>query len=395
MAQADGTGAGSLPNETTLSVDIAVVGGGPSGMVTALCAAQSGWTTALVAPALAHDPRTTALLMPAVELLDALGVWKNVEASAAPLATMRIIDATDRLPRAPEISFNSQETGRDQFGFNVPNNALNEALRARLVATDAIFHEATVAAVHPGTPFRLRTDEAVILADFVVAADGANSKVRDACGFSVRRWSYDQAAFVTTLSHQRPHGDTSTEFHTAAGPFTLVPLPGERCSLVWVGRPDEVARWAALDPGPLAREIEARAQRILGRMRVDGPRGTLPMEGLVARYFGRNNVVLVGEAGHKFPPIGAQGLNLGMRDCAVLHKLLSTARSERSLRGVADRYDKERRVDVAARTVGVDLLNRSLLTDAPPVAALRAVGVAAARNIEPLRKVMMRVGMGV
>ncbi len=228
----------------------------------------------------------------------------------------------------------------------------------------------------------------------MVAADGANSVVRGDAGFGLRRWAYDQSAFVTTLSHERPHGDTSTEFHTPGGPFTLVPLPGDRSSLVWVGRPDEVARWAGMDPGPLAREIEHRAHKILGRMSVDGPRGTFPLEGLVARQFGRGNIVLVGEAGHRFPPIGAQGLNLGVRDVATLHGLLEGARQTGTLAGLGDVYDTRRRLDVNVRSVGVDLLNRSLLSDFMPVAGLRALGVAAVRNVGPLRRAMMRVGLG-
>ncbi|MEO1105474.1 MAG: FAD-dependent monooxygenase, partial [Pseudomonadota bacterium] len=333
------------------AVEVAVVGGGPTGALAALCAADAGWRTALIAPDAADDPRTTALLMPAIELMESLGVWQGAQDAAAPLVTMRLIDVTGRLPRAPEVAFDAHEAGLEEFGFNVPNDALNAAFAERLQDANVLRIDTAATSIVPGKPALIGIQTQTIAADLIVAADGANSMVRRDCGFSVRRWNYDQAAFVTTLSHERPHSDTSTEFHTAAGPFTLVPLPGDRSSLVWVGRPDEVARWASLPPGPLAREIEARAHNILGRMRVDGPRGTIALEGVVAHRFGRDNVVLVGEAGHRFPPIGAQGLNLGMRDCAVLYRLLAEARADRSLRGVADAYDRRRRFDVNARTV--------------------------------------------
>ncbi|MEM0907587.1 MAG: FAD-dependent monooxygenase [Pseudomonadota bacterium] len=378
---------------STTDVDVAVVGGGPTGGLAALAAAQAGWRTALIAPDAGHDPRTSALLMPAINGLAAFGIWEGLEEACQPLATMRLIDATGRVPRAPEVTFDAHEIGLDQFGFNVPNDALNAALASAREGS-ITFINAPADTVLANTAPTVTAGDHTVTAKLLVAADGAHSLVREEAGLGVRRWQYDQAAFVTTLSHERPHGDTSTEFHTPAGPFTLVPLPGERSSLVWVGRPDDIARISKLDPGPLARAIEAQAHNILGRMAVDGPRGVIPMEGLIAKTLGKGHVVLVGEAGHRFPPIGAQGLNLGLRDVDVLHKLLGTAREKGHLDGVADAYGRTRKLDVVARTVGVDLLNRSLLSAAMPVSALRVLGVAAARNIPTVRRAMMQFGLG-
>ncbi|MCF3932575.1 UbiH/UbiF family hydroxylase [Acuticoccus sp. M5D2P5] len=376
------------------TVDIAVVGGGPTGMIATLVAVEAGWPVALVAPALGNDPRTTALMMPAVELLERLDVWRRVEDNAAPLITMRIVDDTGRLPRAPEIAFDSHEIGRSQFGFNIPNEVLNRALHDRLEETGALRIETTADAFEDGAPARIRTPEGDVEANLVIAADGAHSLVREAAGLGVRRWSYDQAAFVTSLSHERPHGGTSTEFHTEHGPFTLVPLPGNRSSLVWVGRPQAMERLTAMDPGPLARLIETRAHNILGHMSVDGPRAAIPLDGLVARELGAGRVVLVGEAAHRFPPIGAQGLNLGLRDVETLGGLLKAARMTGDLVGLPTRYARKRRLDVETRTIGVDLLNRSLLSGALPVTLLRTASLAAAHGITPLRRTMMRLGLG-
>ncbi|WP_108660708.1 UbiH/UbiF family hydroxylase [Acuticoccus kandeliae] len=377
-----------------LSVDVVVVGGGPTGMLAALVAAEAGWKVALVAPVIATDPRTTALMMPAVDLLERLDVWPRVGDEAAALITMRLIDDTGRLPRAPEIAFDSHEIGRAQFGFNIPNDVLNRALHDRLVESGVVRIDAAANAFEDGAPAAIISPERRVEAKLVVAADGAHSLVREAAGLGIRRWRYDQSAFVTTLSHERPHGNTSTEFHTDAGPFTLVPLPGDRSSLVWVGRPHEMESLVNLEPGPLARRIEARAHSILGRMAIDGPRAVIPLEGLVAREFGSGRVVLVGEAAHRFPPIGAQGLNLGLRDVATLGDLLTKARMSGAIEDVAGQYAQRRRFDVGARTMGVDLLNRSLLSGALPVTLLRTVGLAAAHGIPPLRRAMMRLGLG-
>lgn len=386
-----GVGAGAAADgaATALSVDVAVVGAGPVGSLAALAAAEAGHRVALIAPAAGRDPRTTALLMPSVVLLEALGVWLAVAQAAAPLRTMRIVDDTGRLPRAPEVAFDAHELGAEAFGYNVPNDALGGALAALLAAGNVVRVEAAATGYAPGAAGTVLTDAGPVRASLVVAADGANSVIRRDAAIGARRWSYDQAAFVTTLSHERPHNETSVEFHTDSGPFTLVPLPGLRSSLVWVGRPDDVARRARLDPGPLAREIEGRARGILGRMAVDGPRGVLPMEGLVAHRFGAGRVVLVGEAAHKFPPIGAQGLNLGYRDVAALRALL-----RRRLDEVPPVYDLRRRADVALRTVSVDLLNRSLLTGFFVPTLGRVLGMAAARNVGPVRRAMMRFGLG-
>ncbi len=381
-------------SSAALHADIAVVGAGPTGLTAALGAAEAGWTVALVAPVAARDPRTTALLQPAIRHLTALGVWSRVAGEAAPLVTMRLVDSTGRLPRAPEIVFDSHELGLEAFGYNIPNDILNAALRDRLAEAGVITVDAPADDFEDGPTPLVRAAGRTVVSRLVVAADGAQSLVRELAGLGVRRWTYDQAAFVTTLGHERPHGNTSVEFHTASGPFTLVPLPGNRSSLVWVARPEEAERWAKTDPGPLAREIERRSNAWLGRMTVDGPRGTVPLTGLIASRFGAGRVVLVGEAAHRFPPIGAQGLNLGMADAATLAALLADARRGGALADVPAAYDRRRRLEVSARTLSVDLLNRSLLTAMPPVTVGRAFALAAARNIAPLRNAMMRYGLG-
>lgn len=381
---------------TPIVVDVAVVGAGPVGALAALAAADVGASVALLAPERAHDPRTSALMMPSIAFLEELGVWPAAASHAAPLQTIRMVDETGYLPRAPEVKFDAHDLGPDPFGYNIPNDALNAALAARLGETGVHRVSAFVERADglDDGPAVLTAGAHAVQAELVVAADGAQSFVREAAGIRVRRWSYRQSAFVTTLTHERPHGDVSVEFHTEAGPCTLVPLPGERSSLVWVARPDEAARLATLDPGPLAREVERRCHAVLGRMSVDGPRGVIPMDALAAWRLGTGRVVLAGEAGHRFPPIGAQGLNLGIRDVVALRDLVRRALPDRDFDRLSHRYDARRRGDVTMRTASVDILNRSLLTGAVLPSAARAVALSAAANIAPLRRAMMRFGLG-
>lgn len=377
-----------------VTVDVAVVGGGPTGMLAALAAADAGLTVALVAPPPAGDARTTALLGPSVTLLETLRVWPDLSPAAAPLATMRIVDGTGRVPRAPEIAFDAPEVGLEAFGYNVPNDALNGALAIRLRQADVVRLVEPAVAVRLGPSVQVATPSATVEAALVVGADGIHSLVRREAGVGARRWSYDQSAFVTTLTHERAHGNASIEIHTRAGPFTLVPLPGRRSSLVWVSRPHEAERRAALDPGPLAREIEAQAHCVLGRMEVDGPRAVIAMEGMMADRFATDGVVLVGEAAHRLPPIGAQGLNLGLRDVATLRELLLAAQAGGTLAGVPAAFDRRRRFDVGSRTAAIDALNRALLSDALPLAVARTAVLTVARGLAPLRHTMVRFGLG-
>jgi 2-octaprenyl-6-methoxyphenol hydroxylase len=235
-----------------------------------------------------------------------------------------------------------------------------------------------------------------IRASLIVAADGGRSQLREDAGIPTRSWSYPQAALTTILAHDRDHRDTSTEFHTRAGPFTLVPLPGRRSSLVWVMRPDEAERHMALDDGALARAIERQAQSLLGAMRIDGPRGLVPLRGLSVERYVAPRLALVGEAAHVFPPIGAQGLNLGLRDVAALRDAFVDARENGEEIGggaALGRYQRGRDLDVRLRSAAVNGLNRTLLTDFLPADFLRGVGLLALAGIGPLRRAAMREGV--
>jgi 2-octaprenyl-6-methoxyphenol hydroxylase len=384
---------------TTIDVEIAVVGAGPAGLTAALALAAAGASVAIVAPPSPPiDHRTTALLSGSVDVLRDAGAWGAVHPYAAPLKTMRLVDGTRRLVRAPEIAFHATELGLEAFGYNVENRALTDGLTEalsvhadRIVRVESLLETLDLTGSRP----RLVTaDGRTVIARLVVAADGRNSRVREAARIAVKTWSYPQTALVLNLDHTAPHYDASTEFHTETGPFTLVPLKPRRSSLVCIERPAVADRLSAMEDGPLAAELERRAHSLLGRFTVASPRQTWPMAGLKAETLGRGPVVLVGETAHAFPPIAAQGLNLGIRDIAALAEIVRRERLRGGdVAGVADRYASSRRADVTSRTFGVDLLNRSLLTSFLPVQIGRAVVLQLARDVGPLRKLMMREGL--
>lgn len=380
----------------TDAYEIAVVGGGLAGATAALAAANAGYKTAIAAPELRKDGRTTALMMPSLELLKEIGIWPAIKDIAAPLRSMRIIDGTARLLRAPTVTFHASELDLDAFGYNIPNAPLLEALFAKIAQSDGITRydkpvENTQSAEN-GEQIAL-ADGTLFRTDLLVGADGRNSIVRTKAGIGTRAWQYPQTAIVLNFSHQFGHGDTSNEFHTEHGPFTQVPLPGRNSSLVWANSPAETQRLSELSTDQLALAIEERMDSMLGKIKVESKVQTFPFSGMIARSFGRQRTVLIGEAGHVFPPIGAQGLNLGLRDVLVLMDVLAGTGGPQHAEQVAAQYDRRRQSDVVSRTASVDMLNRTLLHDFLPVQLARSAGLAALASIAPLRNYAMREGM--
>jgi 2-octaprenyl-6-methoxyphenol hydroxylase len=382
------------------SVEVVIVGGGPAGLTAAIALAGADIETALVAKAArATDHRTTALLASSVAALETIGVWPHCRDDAAPLRVMRIVDDTARLLRAPEVHFAAEEIGLDAFGHNIENRFLLAALDARartLPALAFVEDEAQAVTIEDtGVTVALAQGD-TLTARLAIGADGHRSLCRQAAGIATDGRRYRQTALTFNLAHSRPHHDASTEFHTESGPFTLVPLPGLRSSLVLVVDPQEATRVGALPDDGLAAEIERRSHSILGKLKPEPGRGVFPLAVETARRFAVARMALVGEAAHVLPPIGAQGLNLGLRDAATIAELVVAARRDGADVGaaeLADRYDRSRRADVSGRTLAVDLLNRSLLTDFLPLQGARGLGLFLMDRIGPLRRAVMREGV--
>ncbi|WP_105425892.1 UbiH/UbiF family hydroxylase [Neorhizobium tomejilense] len=377
--------------------EIAVVGGGLAGSVAALALARAGRMVAMIAPSSEKtDERTTALMDHSIRFLERLGIWEDIAPSAAPLSVMQIVDGTKRLLRAPTAQFRAQDVGLYAFGYNIPNRALSETLDAAVAAERNITNVTQTVETFDFSAERVMltlSDGTIASADFVVGADGRQSKARETAGIGVRRWSYPQSAVVLNFAHSLPHGNVSTEVHTESGPFTQVPLPGLRSSLVWVVKPDEARRLVKLPTEELSRLVEDRMQSMLGKVKVEGKAQAWPLSSLMAERFGKGRLALIGEAAHAFPPIGAQGLNLSLRDIIALSDLLAATGDRPVPADAGDRFNRRRGPDIVSRTVGVDLLNRSLLSDFLPVQMLRAAGLHILSYAPPLRNLLMREGI--
>lgn len=380
------------------SADIAVVGGGPAGLVAALALAKTGAEVLLLAPRPPHpDRRTTALLDGSVQILQGLDVWTALAQQASPLKFLRLVDATKRILRAPEALFDSAELGLGAFGYNIENELLREALLAKCQQTSHLrVIENPVSSVVPDEGgVTLSIGEQRERVRLVAAADGRKSLCRQAAGIAMTASSLPQAALVLNFKHTAPHHDTSTEFHTESGPFTFAPLTGNRSSMVCVVTPDEAETLRTMSDEELVREVERRAHSILGKMTADSPRAIFPLGTEIAEHFAAKRIALIGEAGHVLPPIGAQGLNLGIRDAATLAELVADAQdSDPGSDAVLAEYDHRRASDVRGRTRFVDFANRSLMSDFLPLHAARGLGLYLANQSSTVRRALMRQGLG-
>ena len=390
-------------------LEAAVIGAGPTGLVTALALARMGIEVALVGPAAdgegPPDQRTTALVGPSIQLLRNLGVWEadrnGLAPHAAPLGAVRIADDRSGLIRAPEALFRASEMGLESFGANIANPLLLAGLRKAAEGARGLVRVETagVAALAPGAAsVRLELAEGgTVEAALAVAADGRNSLTRKAAGIGASTWAYPQAALVTRFAHTRPHGGIVNELHRDSGPLTSVPLPGETSALVWVEEPAAAQRLADLDDRAFAALLEEHLQGVLGVVSEPAPRALHRLSGLRAHSMTGPRVALVGEAAHVVPPVGAQGLNLGLRDAAQLADCVAEARAGGGDIGgpaALAAYARSRAWDVLGRSVSIDLLNRSLLTDLVPVDMLRGLAAHLAVSFAPLRRYLMQEGMG-
>ncbi|KQT51255.1 hypothetical protein ASG47_18980 [Devosia sp. Leaf420] len=383
---------------TEQSADIIVVGGGLAGVASAVSLARTGFSVIHLAPKAPPDRRTSALMMPSVEFLLSAGLIDSAAGVGHELSAIRIIDATPRLIRAPETVFDAKEAGLDAFGWNFANAALLENFQSAAPETGLSTRNEAVTAYRREDELGVVTlaDGSELAAPLVVGADGKKSLIRNAAQIAARENKFEESALVCDLELGRSIDGTSVEFHYPHGPFTLVPAGGNRANLVWID--EEPVLRAAQDAGAdaLLAAFRQKSQNLFGEIKIVSPSVIFPLSVLSVIEAGRDGTVLVGESAHAFPPIGAQGLNLGLRDVADLVAVLS--RADRSAADWAEKvsraYAERRAADLARTGTMVDTLFRSLLAEMLPSQALRAAGLWALKLMPPLRRGAFSLGMG-
>jgi 2-octaprenyl-6-methoxyphenol hydroxylase len=394
--------------ETT---DILISGGGVAGLTAACALGTAGWSVICVDPsppvtegeAEGADLRTTAFLQPSVPVLDGAGLWDRLAPHAAALQVMRIIDAGGAEPVARLVKdFDASDISDQPFGWNLPNWLLRREMVARLAELPNVdFRPGAGFArmlVREDAALVTLTDGSQIEARLVVGADGRNSPVREALGIGARTYRYGQKALAFAVAHDIPHGNVSTEVHRSGGPFTLVPLPDREgrptSAVVWMETGPEVTRLASLPVADFEAEMTARSSGILGPLRLLTRRSVWPIISQLADRMSARRSVLLAEAAHVVPPIGAQGLNMSLADLACLLTLADRHRDDPGAAMVTEAYHRRRHWEVQVRVTGIDLLNRASMAGAQPLRDLRARALDLLYSTKPVRQTLMRAGLG-
>ncbi|HLS58348.1 MAG TPA: FAD-dependent oxidoreductase [Paracoccaceae bacterium] len=394
-------------------VDILVAGGGVAGLSAAAGLAAAGFSVLCVDPvppvttaeAAGSDLRSTAFLGPSIAYLERAGLWQRLAPHAAPLRVMRLADAGETGTLRTVADFDAAEIGMELFGYNLPNWLIRREMVAALesLPNARLLAPMRVEAVTPrwnGILARL-SDGARVTARLLLAADGRDSTVREALGIPARRWGYGQKALAFTVTAEQPHEGISTEIHRTGGPFTLVPLPDRdglhQAAVIWMETGRKALTLAAMEAPEFDAALNARACGVLGRLALASERRVWPIISQVADRLDGPRTALVAEAAHVVPPIGAQGLNMSLRDIATLVDLAREARDAGRDFGepaLLSRYHRMRHRDILLRVAGIDALNRAAMAEAPRLRDLRRAGLRLLHGLGPLRRGAMRLGLG-
>lgn len=386
------------------AADVVILGGGLVGGTLACALARSGLSCVVVeAGTLAamlddrFDGRASAISLTSRRLLEAIGLWPGMAQDATPMRHIRVSEGASPL----HLHYDHRDVGCEPFGHMVENRHYRRALYAGIRDLEAVTflapaRAAPVERAEAGVEVLLEGGGR-IRAPLVVGAEGRNSRLRQEAGIRVSGWSYRQVGIVCTVEHERPHGFIAHERFLPAGPFAILPLKGNRSSIVWTERAERAPAIVALDDAGFANEVARRFGDFLGRLTIIGPRWSYPLSLQFAEKAVAPRLALVGDAIHAMHPIAGQGLNMGLRDVAALSEVLAEARRLGLDLGAADvlaRYQRWRRFDNTLMLALTDGLNRLFEIDAAPVRLARDLGLAAVNVMPPVKRFFMRHAMG-
>ncbi len=392
--------------------DILVAGAGYVGLATAVAIARAApsLSVRVVDAALEgvweRDSRASAIAAAASRMLDEMGCWDDIVPHAQPMTEMIVTDSRTSDPVRPVfLTFDGNIAPGEPFAHMVPNVEMNRALRGRCAELGiAITAGAGVTAIgetEGDTPYRVvaLSNGTSIATRLLIACDGAKSRLRDLAGIRTVHWDYGQSGIVATISHERPHGGRAEEHFLPAGPFAILPLAGNRSSIVWTESTHNAERLLAADPLTFEMELEQRFGFHLGAIKVETTPKAYPLCLTLARDFVRPRFALAGDAAHFMHPIAGQGLNMGFKDVAALAQVVVEAErlgEDIGAIDVLERYQRWRRFDTVRMGATTDVLNRLFSNDLPPVRALRDFGLGLVDRVPSLKSFFIKqaAGMG-
>lgn len=379
-------------------LDMMVVGGGYVGLAAAVAVKQAAphLSVEIVEAAPAgvweKDERASAIIAAAGKMLSVLGVWEEIVAQSQPITKMIVTDSRTSDPVRPVfLTFDGQIEDGQPFAHMVPNVAMVRALRGAAERLGiAIRHGLSATSFATGSNCTTVTlsDGSTIETRLLVACDGVRSKLRDMAGIKTVTWKYGQSGIVATVAHERPHEGVAEEHFLPAGPFAILPLPGNQSSLVWTERTEDADRLVASDDLVFEDELQRRFGHKLGELTLVGGRRAFPLGLTLSRAFVAQRFALAGDAAHGVHPISGQGLNLGFKDVAALAETIVEADRlglDIGSLAVLERYQSWRRFDTFRMGVTTDVLNRLFSNDVTPIRIARDFGLGLVERMPKLK----------
>jgi 2-octaprenyl-6-methoxyphenol hydroxylase len=386
--------------------ELVIAGGGLNGMLLAVACAGAGLSTIVIDrqdPAAMigerFDGRTSAIAYGSRLVFDGIGLWPAIEGEAEPIREIRVADDGSPL----FLHYDHRELGGNTpLGYIVENRVLRRALfdQAATLPSLRLFAPRMAGAMEAseGGATVALVDGVRLRTRLVTAADGQNSPLRRAAGIRTVEWRYRQTGIVTTVAHERPHGGIAVEHFLPAGPFAILPMTGNRSSIVWTEHANLAPRLLALPDAAFAAELRARFGDFLGEIEPVGPRWSYPLALMQAERYVARRLALIGEAAHVIHPIAGQGLNIGIRDIAALAEIIIDARRlglDIGDPALLERYERWRRSDALMLAAVTDGLNRLFSNTIPPVRLARDFGLAMVNRLPPVKRLLMQHAMGV
>ena len=392
----------------TINADVVICGGGLSGLICSLALSRSGISVCTIEKSKQDlqqikDTRSTAYLLPSINFLIKTKIWKHLSKNINPLKVLSIINSKNGYPINQvlnETQFNAKEISREFFGHNISNYETKKVL-IKLVKKDKLIHfiDNEIINVENFKEFLIINlkNKCRIKTKLLIGADGRNSFVRNHYNIKTKITNIEQKAVTFIIQHTKSHGNTSYEIYDTGGPFTTVPLKSmeeKKSAVIWVNDRFKIDQLLSLKKLELQSEINKRSCNKLGKISVVSDLQCSNVNTQLAEKFVDHRMILIGEAAHALPPIGAQGLNLTIKDIRVISDLIKKYPDSIGSNEMVAEFNLKRLIDVKTRTTSVNILNKISYSNNLITLKARDLGLNFLQKVKPVKHLLMRFGLG-